>query len=303
MVVPFKPYPCAPTLARIFAMRCTDPLAAMDTTIAIEAAKGTGKSTFSLELAEETAKEFANILGGKPEDYFDFTHVVSVETNGALELLTSGKLQAAKHQIYILDDVSVQWNSRRSMTTTNQLLNDILTISRIFESVIICNLVNRNNSDLILRQMTDYLIRMHSRSTITKQSLFKCYKVEQRPDGTEILKYLTWTDPKSGKQKRIKWWIGGLPSEELNEKYKALRLEKTISHIEDSYEKYQTKILGVKKGRKEITYADNPTIVENRQKVTDMINCNTRVSEICRRTGLSRHWVEKIDMLNRGVIA
>jgi energy-coupling factor transporter ATP-binding protein EcfA2 len=281
---------CPPLSSRI-AQHITNPKASSDMIVCVEGRKGSGKSTLCLQLAEQIAVEIARIKGNgcKPSDFFDITHVCSIEHDGALQLLTSGKLQR-KNQIFILDDVSTMWGNRRSMTLTNQALNDIAMICRVYESVLLVNTVTRAGVDLVLRQLSDLVIKMYSRSTVTNQSLFKAYLVDHNSKGEEILKFFTWVAPDK-KKRRINWWIGGLPSPELNTAYKQLRLEATNAHITEAGEKLKERRGEKDPDKKQKTV--HPNIEKYKALVGAMYDTHTRTTDIAIKTGLSRYWIEK----------
>lgn len=285
-------YPGCPPLSSRIAQHVCNPRASSDMIICCEGKKGTGKSTLCLSLAEQVSNEIARIKGhgAKPSDFFDISHVKSIERDGALELLTSGLLQK-KNQVFVLDDVSTMWGNRRAMTTTNQLLNDIIMICRVYEIVLIANTVIRGGTDLVLRQLTDVVIKMNSRSTITNQSLFKAYLVDRNSKGEEILKHFTWIAP-DGKKRRINWWIGGLPSSELNEAYKKMRIASTDQHISDAFDKLQEKrgIIPPKEKREPVVH---PNITQFAQKVGKMYDDRARMTDIAVETGLSQYWITK----------
>jgi hypothetical protein len=289
-------FPGCPPLAWYFATKVTG-YSAQDCTICLEGRKGVGKSTLTLHLAEETAKHISKIIGGVQEDYFTADNMVSVEKDGALDLLTSGRLKR-KNNVFILDDVSVQWNSRNAMSIVNKTLNDILTISRVYRSVIFCNLVARGNSDLILRQMTDYVIRIQSKNTKTGTVIFKCYFVDNRNDGKELLKFLTWRNPADQIKYRIKFWVGNLPSKTLNEEYMKMRQKNTDEYIDQAVQKVEKHRAA--KERKPRAATEDPRIEKFRKTVGDMYHSNHSTEEIVRATGLTRYWITKCQMKNEG---
>jgi len=294
MVEAIKAYPGAPTFSWLIASRVTNKYEDSDAFITVFGRKGSGKSTASLALCESIAENISYIRGKNedPKEFFNVDHVVTVTKEGAIKLLTSGILKK-RNSVILLDDVSIQWNSRSFQTWVNKALNDILTIARVFSCVIIANCVQKSHLDKVARELTDFQIQMVSKSTITKQSIFKAYYYEIGNDGTEYKRFLTW------KGKRIKYWLCGKPSIALETEYKRIRMENTGDHIEQSYAKFQERTNPQPKTDGRIKdYANMPIVVENRERVTAMLKAGERVEAIVRATGLTRYWVQRIQSLN-----
>jgi hypothetical protein len=264
----------------------------------VEGRKGVGKSTLSLHMAEEISKYLAQKKGGVPADYFSLDNLVSVERDGAITLLTSGRLKR-KYNIFILDDVSVQWNSRNAMTVINKTLNDILTISRVYRSILICNLVARGNSDLILRQLTDFVVRITSKNTLSGRVLFKLYRTETNSEGKELLKFLTWKDPETGIKHRIRFWVANRPSKEIDTAYKKLRQKNTDEFIATAMEKVEAHRTGLKTKKEKV---EDPLIDQYRGIVGQMYKEGLNTEQISRKTGLTRWWITKCQQKNDGLL-
>jgi len=294
-VKPVQAYPGVPSLSYILASRVCSPYEEADTFVIVSGRKGSGKSTLSLALCEDTAEVIAYLRGKgeSPQQFFSIDHVVTIDKEGAIRLLSSGILQK-KNSVVLLDDVSVQWNSRNFMTWINKALNDILMIARVYQCVIICNAVSAKFIDVVARDLTDFRIRMLRKMTTTKQSIFRCYFYEIGENNEEYRHHLTW------RGYRIRQWVGGLPSPDLLAQYRALRQEKTDSHVNNTYLKMREKLDGVgadeprpKTGSKDY-YAVHPIILENAERVKAMRAAGKRTQAIVRETGLTRYWIEKI---------
>jgi hypothetical protein len=264
-----KPFKGCPELAWILAKKTTGS-SAYDCCICVEGKKGKGKSMLSLTLAEQLSKYLSMIKGGVPEDYFNIhTHMVSVERDGALDLLSSPEIKR-KNNIFILDDVSVQWSSRNSMSIVNRTLNDLLTVARVYRSILICNLVARSTSDLILRNLTDYVARIESKNVKTGEVIFRFYATDVKTDGKELLKFLTWRDPQTGKKYRIKHWIGHKPSDYLIKEYMKMRQKNTDIFLDSAVEKVRLHRENQKKGGATGEKPDDPRIAKYKDQVGDL---------------------------------
>ena len=292
---PVQPYAGCPTLSWVLASRVTSPYEEADTFVIVSGRKGSGKSTLSLALCEDIAEVIAYLRGNgeDPKQFFNIGHVVSIDKEGAIRLLTSGILQK-KNSVVLLDDVSVQWNSRNFMTWINKALNDILMIARVYQCVIVCNAVSAKFIDVVARDLTDYRIRILRKMTRTQQSIFRCYYYEIGENNEEYRHHLTWHGH------RIRQWVGGLPSPELLAQYRAMRQEMTDSHVDNTYLKMREKLDGIgleekkaKPGSKEY-YAVHPVILENMDRVKALRAQGKRTQTIVRETGLTRYWIEKI---------
>ena len=287
-----SPYPgCAPFSWKV-ATRVCDKTQDADACIQIFGKKGAGKSTASLALAEGIATDIA-YLRARGEDaskFFSINNVISVTREGAIRLLTSGVLKQ-ENSVILLDDVSLQWNSRRAMSWINTALNDILTIARVFKCVVIMNCVSSSHLDVVARNMTDYSITLVSKNTHTGQSVMKIYMVEQGETGAVYKKFLRYNGM------RVKYWICGKPSDELNAQYKEMRLTNTTAHIDESYEKMKEK-LGDNDGEPRVDkrvrdYAQMPDLVENRETFVRLISSGAKVAEISRETGLTYYRTQR----------
>jgi hypothetical protein len=287
-----KAYPGCPSFSWVVAKRVTNSHEVADCFITCYGRKGAGKSTLSVALCEDIAKCVSSIRGRgePPTKFFNIDHIVSVTKEGAIKLLTSGILKQ-KNSILLLDDVSLQWNSRNFATWINKSLNDILTIARVFSCVVVANCVQASHLDVVARQMCDYKIMMVSKNTRTGQSVFKVYFTEAGTDGTEYKRFLTWHG------KRVKYWIGGRPSTELESAYTKMRQENTIEHIENSYKKMNEK-LGIDDGEPKPdgrvrVYEKMPMVVKHRDRVRAMFNKGMKINAISREVGITRYWVER----------
>ena len=298
MVEAIKAFPQCPTLSWMIASRVTNPYEEADAFILLSGRKGSGKSTASLSLCESIAENIAYIRGKgeDPKQFFNADHIKTVTKDGAISLLTSGILKK-KNSVILLDDFSVQYSNRAFQTFINKAINDILMIGRVYSCVIIANCVMRTHIDKIGRELVDYQIQMVSKSTITKQAIFKCYYFEVGPDGSEYKKFLTWHG------KRIKYWLCGKPSEEINTAYLKMRHDNTDVHVDEAYAKMLEKSNPQSKTDGRIKdYASMPAIVQNRDKIRDMYASGETVEAIVRATGMSRYMIQRAQAINEGKV-
>jgi hypothetical protein len=204
--------------------------------IFVQGPMGVGKSTFSLSLAEEISKEIAWITHkGIAEDYFSMDNLRTVDRDGGLDILTSEAL-LKPHSVLIIDDARISADSTKFQTKANSVIRDIATIMRPFRGVLIVNSVAFRHIDKGLRELANYVITIIGSNVTTKQSFAKIYKFESG-EYHDIKKFLTWTD-KFGRKHRIVFFIGGLPSKKLMDKYKTMRMDNSIELIEATRERF-----------------------------------------------------------------
>ena len=289
-----KAYPGVPPFTWLIAARVTDDkFGENDACIAVFGKKGAGKSTLSCALGEGIAHDIAYLRGQgeDPTKFFNINHIVSVTREGAIRLLTSGILKQ-ENSVILLDDVSLQWNSRRAMSWINTALNDILTIARVFRCVVIMNCIQASHLDKVARELTDFSIQMIGKNVLTKQSVFKTFVVEIGPDGTIYKKYLTWHGL------RVKYWVSGKPSEELEKLYKEMRVQNTVAHLEESYTKMKEKLgegedNGPKIDKRIKDYTTLPEFIKHRNVIAEMTASGARIEAIVQKTGLTRYRVQR----------
>ena len=210
------------------AARVTGPFQ-QDVSIAVTGPKGSGKSMFSIYLAWCVSKHIAQMNKKDPEqwgDYFDIdTHLATVDREGTRKLM--GAIRGTKNNVFILDDVSISWGSRTFMTRENRMLNDIFTIMRTYQAVLILNMVDQAHVDIVPRTMCDYFVEMYRTYYTEGFSLVKVYKQERNTRmGTTYSKFLT------NNGKRVTAWVSLLPPSGLQEKYKEMRRVKTDALID-----------------------------------------------------------------------
>jgi nucleoside-triphosphatase THEP1 len=256
------PHPKCPTLAWIIAKRVTNKNRDLDCTIMITGKKGSGKSTFSMNLAYEISKCIAIIhnreelkelsyddrkvrIDQLAQHYFNMNHVRSVDKDGTMEMFSSSILKT-DNAILICDDVSIAANSRNSMTTQNKSLTDIMTVSRVYRNVLIMNTVYSTMVDKNARNFSDIVIELLYVDEKKKRSVAKAYiYTVNQTTGNEYRKFFTW------KGQRIKYWFSPLPPPYFNMEYKKLRKSKTNDLVDNKGEIFRDgKLKGHKRENK-----------------------------------------------------
>lgn len=280
--MPIEAYPGVPPLSWHLAKRVTNPYEDADAFVSVTGRKGSGKSTATLALAEDTAKYIARMRGKgeKPEDFFTIDHVKSVTSSGMIDLLSSGELQK-ENQIFVIDDTGTQFNARKFNSATNIAIGSILQICRIYKSIIFANFIMFGNVDKNGRELSDYRAEMVQKNTFTKQAVFKFFLLEQGKDARgqskEYHKFLSWHG------KRIKYWVISQPSNELNEQYKKMRRESTDQFIQEA----RDKLLEDKKPKK------SDRVKEASDDILSLYRSGMNLNAIAAKVGLSRYHVAK----------
>lgn len=120
---------------------------------------GTGKSWLALELAWEVAKRVAYYMGGKPEDYYNFTkHLACMSKQRIKEVMDN----PGEYCIIHLDDIGVPLNARKFMDDDNIDFNDILQTFRPNHNLVLMTLQAGFLVDKVPRLLAHYEIEMES---------------------------------------------------------------------------------------------------------------------------------------------
>lgn len=293
-----------PSLAYFIAKRITNNVVALDCLCIVTGPKGSGKSTFSLSLAHEIAKELIKIkhknelknippadlestISKMSEYYFNLNHLRSVDKEGSVQLFT-GEVLRKENAVLVLDDFSITQNARDAMTTVNKNISKILTISRPFRTVILMNTIYSGLIDSTSRNFADIQIHLLGVNPVTKTSIAKVFlhSVDQN-SGKSYNKFFRY------KGKRIKYWQSHLPPKALMDGYLKIRMEKTNAMIDslDALKQEQVKEQKVSSRKKK-----GVDIVEKfrdevlaRHAAGESIRSITRISP-----ELSDWWVSKI---------
>ena len=235
--MPMLAFPGCPSLTRMIAMRVTNPYEDQDAFISCTGRKGSGKSTATLALCEDLAKEIAFLRnkGEPPEKFFNITHVRSISELGALEMLSGGAL-TQENSVFLLDDTGVMWSARNFQSPINKTLNSILQICRVYKCIIVANFILQSHIDIGARGMADFRMELSFKNTKEEYAVFKFYYLEQgvkRGKPFEYKKYMKWHG------KRIVQWVIGRPSEELTADYVLMRRGNTDGYIAEAQQKME----------------------------------------------------------------
>ena len=273
---------CKYTFARMVALRVTRKRV-LDCTIGIIGPKGIGKSTTSLFLAHNIAKELVKIRGGKIEDYFNINHARTVDQEGTQELFENVK----ENGVYILDDVSVAWGSRNFMTTANKRLNNILTVMRIYRAVLILNMPDLAFIDKVPRTLADFFIEILGIDMETNRTFMRLLKFERSmmSDST-YKKYLVFD------KKRVTRWTAGLPPVKLRHEYKKLREKYTQELMKKTIQEEQAEVSKEKIDRRKKNL--DQMITEKGMALKVLVDRNATLDQISSELGVSYTTIPKL---------
>jgi hypothetical protein len=270
----------APDFAYIVARRVTDTARSADAIIFVTGKRGVGKSVLTLGLAEAIALHIANIRGKRLEDFFTIDNVKTVDKTGGLALMGSDALLKL-NSVLVLDDAQISLSARRSNTKENNAINDLITICRPFNSVILVNSVFHRNIDRGSRSLADYVISVQYTNPHSKQTVCKVYLYSESNKGDEIKKFLTWSG-KDGIKKRLKYFVSTLPSKALLEAYNTKRMENSIKLVQQCREEYLSDKAPTPKHDRMAEI-----IAKNRTKAMELKKTGSSMKAISRELGLT----------------
>ena len=260
----FKPtYPNCPTLAWFLMRRITDSMIELDCTILVRGKKGTSKSTSSVGLSTAVAWELGKLRHKPWWDYFTVRdHVKTVDPSGTMDMFTKDVIKK-KNSVLLADDISISADARDSMTNQNKTLGKIVTVSRIYQNLLIMNSVYSTHIDKKIRGFADVIIDMIGVHKPTKQAIGKVYWFEvNQHTGKEYIKFFTW------KGKRIKYFLFPMPPDFVIAPYKKMRHEKTDDFLTDINEKRIA--------------AEKPKVLKREQKLIEQFDTHyDKVVKLC----------------------
>jgi hypothetical protein len=154
------------------------------------------------------------------------THVKTIDPSGTLDLFTKNIIKR-KNSCLLADDVSISADSRNAMSSPNKQLTQIITVSRIYQDVVVMNSVYSKHVDKRLTQFADIIIDMIGVHRKSKKAVGQVYWYEVNQfTGEEYIKYFRWR-----KKKRIKYSLFPLPPDFLIAPYKQMRKDKTDAFL------------------------------------------------------------------------
>lgn len=167
--------------------------------VRVVGAAGTGKSWGTVDLATETAKIIAEIVGGKPQDYYSFERNLAVINKEDIKRVMTNP---GKYNILHLDDIGVGWNARKYKDDFNIFLNDVIQTFRPQNNLVLMTLQSGFLIDKVPRSLAHYEIEMESANfdegiTIAKvnkvsmqHKLGKLYYPYIRINGTRYVRHI-----------------------------------------------------------------------------------------------------------------
>ena len=225
--------------------------------IIIDGKTGSGKSLASLRLAWDCALLFAQKLGGRPEKYFNLSHVGILTAQEAIRITKDIK----QHGIYILDDAGGEMlNCRKFMSEQNDVMNKLLMTFRTNENLLILSSPDKGFIDKVGRVLMHYKITMSIKIYSKGISLGKLSTVRRvstkdhgsnlypflRMHGT-VFNYLAFREPPTAL--RV----------EYEKRRKAIEREMNLEAVADLEE--STKKMEDKKAKKELQCKGKPEII------------------------------------------
>ena len=145
-----------------------------DFSMTVDGKKGGGKSRTSIgAIGCRYGIECANLIGGKPTDYFTLDNCALLEDTRAISKIMS---IAKKHQLIVIDDASVALGSRDFAQQKNKNFNRLLTTCRTRRWAIVLNVPMASHLDLQIRELVD-----------AKASIFKSFHA----GGFNVLKIMS----------------------------------------------------------------------------------------------------------------
>jgi hypothetical protein len=279
---PIAPYPGCPTLSWFLKQRITDPVVELDCTILFRGKKGSSKSLSSLGLCTAVAWELSR-SGRHPLDYFFNLdeHMKTVDPDGTMEMFSKDIIRK-KNSVLLADDISISADSRDSMKTQNKNLGKIMTVTRIFQNLVVMNSVYSAHVDKKVRGFADIVIDMIGINKKAKQAIGKVYWYEvNQHTGVEYIKFFKW------RGKRIKYFLFDLPPKPLVDKYKKIREQRTDTFLTGIDEKNAPK--EEKESAREARKRD--IFEKYHDIVTTAKSEGKSIKAIQRATGLSEYWI------------
>jgi len=202
------------SLAEIFAERVTSKHN-KDVLLLLVGERGGGKSYSLLYLAKRCSEEIAKITGGKPEDYFTFNNVAVIQDESLEEKMENLKA----HNIYILDDAGVGWDSRDFASSTNKKLNHILQVCRTANTILLISVPDPFLIDKVPRTMVRYYGEIAEQLHAFGMTLIKVFRNKRLFRAGKTLQ----VHMRQGGNKVVRRWISYAPSPEMAAEYDVVR--------------------------------------------------------------------------------
>jgi len=222
-----------------------------DAAAVVVAPKGYGKSYTCLNIAWATAVEIAEIMGGRWEDYFPIDRekktlptVGVIEKEAILRVLDI----LGPHQIAVLDDVGVALNARTWMDKSNILVNDIMEMMRIDETLTLMSVMSQDYIDKVPREIAPFFIEVIAKNHAAGYNVLKVHENKKHfRMGKMFYPYL-----KQGRD-RVLRYVCMAPPIEIAQIYDKMRKEATARSKRQRIDAY-------------LSRKDNPERLTDREK-------------------------------------
>ena len=222
-----------------------------DAAAVVVAPKGYGKSYTCLNIAWATAVEITEIMGGRWEDYFPIDRekktlptVGVIEKEAILRVLDI----LEPHQIAVLDDVGVALNARTWMDKSNILVNDIMEMMRIDETLTLMSVMSQDYIDKVPREIAPFFIEIVAKNHAAGYNILKVHENKKHfRMGRMFYPYL-----KQGRD-RVLRYVCMAPPIEIAQIYDKMRKEATARSKRQRIDAY-------------LSRKDNPERLTNREK-------------------------------------
>lgn len=271
------------TLAKLFASRITSRFN-KDVILLLVGERGSGKSMSALYLAHKTAEEVAKIKGGTWQDYFTMENVAVIDPASLLTKLQT--LYIKPFSIFILDDAGVSWNSRNHATKSNILLNNILSVCRTSQSMIIITTISGDLIDKVPRQMASFHGEVAESYHHRGENYLKIFKMSKLSRaGKVIYSHLTFHE-QDGTSSKIVRWVTRMPPQEIVNAYNKLRNENALELVKNH-----------EKEKEELQSTHNKwegMVAKYGSDILDMQQQQKTLQEMVHATGLSEYYVRKL---------
>ncbi len=184
--------------------------------VMIVGSAGKGKSWAAISLAIEVSKKVAELMGGKPEDYFNFEKTfATINKSEVIRVMTKPE----KNTILLLDDVAAKaMNARNYKDKGNIDLNTILTTIRPNNNLVIMTTQAGFLIDKVPRSLSHYIIEMEQAYFDYGLTIGKVKQVTFKHNTGQLhFPYL-----QSGAQKYVRH-IFRAPPREITDEYEKMR--------------------------------------------------------------------------------
>jgi hypothetical protein len=260
-----------------------------DFTGIIDGKKGKGKSSSSSYLLCRYAIETARKLGGDAKDYFTLDNCALLQdTDGITKILD----EAEKYQGILVDDSAVALSSRDFSQEKNKNFNKIMTVCRTKRWFVLQNAPMSSHIDLQERELMDMAGHVYKSF---HEAGFNVLKLNSTESTYRFGKKKVFERKFSFFDRKFDFYCAYLPDvldpfKGFTEKYEKQRDEAANQLISDITTKEKERRNPV--NNREKKFQDN--VDKYGQKIKDMVEEGRPFREICRKTGLTDHMVNRI---------